>query len=404
MSKTIITNITGYRQPDWLPIIPTIAIIIIALTLVACASQPTQQPVADPQGVGGSEYVIPDTGYGATLAAGYGAISEAATAQTVFLVATQEAHATSQAITIQQTQLAINSQATAGALQAAQQASFVTATAGVASLQATSAAIEAQATQGAVMAVATAQAQSAVIELQAQQAQAQQAQQSQALISSMTTLGALALGIVGLVAILFFVGNVLQAHKQRARIIELGGQVVQYVPDKAEWLPVISSRALPRPADYAVLESLENADMGDGDSADFIDGVIKVNRGDESYYIPKMTEAEQQARVKALALLVAAMRFHGAGGHKSTIIPGWRQLKAHGLKPRNAKSWQLGAGPLQQAGLIASKPGIGTRIIASEFPDLATLYREINIGTIALSPVDYGLEAEIIENTTKNNW
>lgn len=386
------------------PITVTISIIALALLLVACGGQPTALPVSAGDGEVAGEYVVPETGYIATLAVGNHAISQAGTAQVVFALATQEIQATSQALTIQQTQSAINSQATAGALQAAQQASFVTATAGVASLQATSAAIEAQATQGAVMAVATAQAQSAVIELQAQQTQAQQAQQSQALISSMTTLGALALGIVGLVAILFFVGNVLQAHKQRARIIELGGQVVQYVPDKAEWLPVISSRALPRPADYDVLESLENADMGDGDSADFIDGVIKVNRGDESYYIPKMTEAEQQARVKALALLIAAMRYHGVGGGQSTVIPGWRALKGAGLKPRNPSTWQAGAGPLQQAGIIASKPGIGTRIIANEYPNLQTLYREINIGRLVLRPIDYGLEAEIIENTTKNNW
>ena len=392
----------------------TIAIIILTFALLtACATAPAPAE-ALPVGIGGGDLVALRVGIGATVIASNGAIVQAATAEAVLISLTIESQSTAQALTIRQTEAAINSAATAQMLSDIQAVANVTATAGAANIIATGEAQQAAiaSTQQAIQSGATAQAMQSAAEREALesqlaiasiQAEAEQSANSKAMIGALTTLGAGALIVIALVALLFFANNLLVAHRQNANIREFsGGAIVQH--DGTQWLPVISTRALPAPA-YNTLEPLDNADIGTGDSADFIDGVIKVNNGDgESYYMPRLTEAEQQARVKVLALLVAAMRFHGVNGGNQATIPGWRQMREAGLKPRNPSPWQAGAGPLRQAGIIESKAGIGTRIVASEYPDLQTLYRAVNVGTLTLRPINHNLESEIIENTTGNNW
>lgn len=373
-----------------------ILVITLALLLAACGGQVTApaQQETDPQGMGvgggeeiAGEFIVPDTGAGADLVGTVAAIEvdqlRAATAQIISIELTAQSQATGAAVEAIQTGAALSVETTQQALTAQRIVANATATAQQQSMAATDAAVRFEATQGAIAAEAAQAQQAAVIALQAQQTAAQQAANSKAMIGSLTTLAWAALIITSVIALLFFVGNVLQAHHHNSNIREFsGGQVVQHID--GAWLTVESTRALPAPAapDIVIEPIIEAPET------------IRVTANGSSYEIPRISEEERRARRAVLRLIKSAIRFYGRDGGAHSVIPGYRALADKNLRPRTSSGWQQAVAILQQHNLVVSRAGVGTHLIG-DCQDLHTLYCEIKIGKIALYPVG----SKIIEHS-----
>ena len=353
--------------------------LVVVLLLVACGA-PSAAPVSEAQ----STATPLPTGQGSNLVGTVVAVQvgelQAATVQSASLELTAQVQATQQAFAQVQTQ----SGATAAVAGITQEAAH-TATAAVNTQEALGATMTLQA----VMVASTVQAEEDKAELGALEndlalasirSQAEQRANGQQMINSLISLATVVLIIVGLGAIVAFTIFWLTRYQKRSNILNVQNLVMQH--NGQEWLTVTPPiQQLPAPV-RANPDYVEFEPPGDIiDPADY----IRVNEGDETRYIHRITDDDVAMRERVLALLFAAMQINGGG---SNVIPGWRVLRQNRCEPGSADGWSQAIQPLRTEGYVQSIRGRGSFLVTEEYPDLRTLHHEVLTWRIRLVPAD----------------